>query len=165
MRSIKVRCASHRPRTRSIRERRGWRANLGCQGRGGVLLRMARELEGRQYVCIITGVAVVIVPSACKVPATWWISGSPAGYSPYFELQPIISPTNFFLVGSSFGNALSKLNSFPLLLASGFTSPLLKTSRRKMHKSPPDPPCPAWRSDCAPEYNIDVAFSQSCALV
>jgi hypothetical protein len=74
------------------------------------------------------------VPSANALPTTWWISGSPAGYSPYFALQPTISATNFFFVGSLGGNARSRVISLPLLLASGLVSLLLKTSSRKMQR-------------------------------
>ena len=115
------------------------------------------------------------IPSANNVPATWCNSGSPFGYSPAFALHAIISFTNLFFVGSSFGNARSTSNNFPAQPPirqpcprfsppsdikkpqhapfSAVPHPLSlfpSTSTRKHPRSPPLPPWPAFRSAKAP---------------
>jgi len=72
---------------------------------------------------------------------------------------PIISPTNFFFVGSSGGKLLSSVNSLPFVAASGFSSALLYTSMRNMHRSAPLPPCPALRRSWAPPKSTSIAAS------
>ena len=76
------------------------------------------------------GTVPVYVPSANSCPATWWSSGSPAGYSLRSALQLIMSFTKRFRVGSPAGKHRNSVNKRPLLCASEAISPLLYVSRR-----------------------------------
>lgn len=65
--------------------------------------------------CKASGPDRSFIPSTNILPAAWCNSGSPLGYSPYLQDHDIIWVTNFLLVGSPPGNALSNVNKRPVI--------------------------------------------------
>ena len=83
------------------RPRRARDLQRGCDQQGGSFINAIKKVLPQ---------AAHFIPSTNTLPAAWCSSGSPLGYSPYLQDQAIIWVTNFFLVGSTPGNALRSVN-------------------------------------------------------